>query len=142
MATADATSGQAEVPTEVSLSVLSRPACSIALPVGALDIATIPALRERLLGALGLAARLFIIDLSGVSFCDVAGLAMLIGTQRYADGQGITIRLAAPRPQMSKLLRTTGLDRSFTICATVGDALPARGDTPPAGEAGSLQCRP
>jgi anti-sigma B factor antagonist len=142
MATADATSGPAEVPTEVSLSVLRRPACSIAMPVGALDIATIPALRERLLGALGLAARLLIIDLSGVSFCDVAGLAMLIGTQRYAGGQGITVRLAAPRPQMARLLRTTGLDRSFTICATVNDALPAQADTPPAGEAGGLQCRP
>jgi anti-anti-sigma factor len=142
MATADATRGPAEAPVEASMTVFSRPGCNIAMLVGALDIATIPALRERLLGVLGLAARLLIIDLSGVSFCDVAGLAMLIGTQRYAGGQGITIRLAAPRPQMSKLLRTTGLDRSFTICATVGDALPARGDTPPAGEAGSLQCRP
>jgi anti-anti-sigma factor len=124
------------------MTVFSRPGCNIAMLVGALDIATIPALRERLLGVLGLAARLLIVDLSGVSFCDVAGLAMLIGTQRYADGQGITIRLAAPRPQLSKLLRTTGLDRSFAICATMDDALPARGGTPPAGEAGSLQCRP
>ena len=32
---------------------------------------------------------------------------------------GITVRLAAPRPQMAKLLRVTGLDRYFTICATL-----------------------
>jgi anti-anti-sigma factor len=53
---------------------------------------------------------------------DVAGLSMLIGTQRRASARGITVRLAAPRPQMAKLLRATGLDRSFTIYATVDDA--------------------
>jgi anti-anti-sigma factor len=112
----------AQGPVEASLSVLSRPACTIAMLAGALDIATIPALRERLLSTLGSAARLLIVDLSAVSFCDVAGLAMLIDTQRQAGGRGVTVCLAAPRPQMAKLLRTTRLDRSFTICATVDDA--------------------
>jgi anti-anti-sigma factor len=93
---------------------------------GALDIATIPALRERLLSVLGSAARLLVIDLSAVSFCDVAGLAMLIDTQRQASGRGVTVSLAAPRLQMAKLLRTTRLDRSFTICATVDEAFPVR----------------
>jgi anti-anti-sigma factor len=44
-----------------------------------------------------------------VSFCDVAGLAVLIGTQRRATARGIIVRLAAPRPQVAKLLRITGL---------------------------------
>ena len=68
--------------------------------------------------------RLLIIDLSGVSFCDVAGLAVLIGTQRRAIARGIVVRLAAPRPQVLKLLRITGLDHRLTICATLADALP------------------
>lgn len=50
---------------------------------------------------------------------------MLIGTQRSARRRGITVRLAAPRPQAAKLLRITGLDQSFTICATLDEALPA-----------------
>jgi anti-anti-sigma regulatory factor len=45
---------------------------------GDLDIATIPALRERLLSVLVPGMRPRIIDLSGVSFCGVAALAMLI----------------------------------------------------------------
>jgi anti-anti-sigma factor len=68
--------------------------------------------------------QLLIIDLSGMSFCDVAGLAVLIGTQRRATARGIVVRLAAPRPQVLKLLRITGLDHRFTICATLADALP------------------
>jgi len=66
------------------------------------------------------------IDLSGVSSCDAAGLAVLIGIQRRARARGITVRLAAPAPRVAELLRVTGLDRSLTICAALADALPAR----------------
>jgi anti-anti-sigma factor len=110
-------------PVEASLSVLRRPGITIATLEGELDIATIPALRERLLGVFSPGMRLLIIDLSGVSFCDVTALAALIGTQSRARGRGIIFRLAAPRPQMAKLLRITGLDESFTVCATLDDAL-------------------
>ncbi len=125
MTAVDAARGPAQVAAEASLSVLSRPGLTIARLEGDLDIATTPALRERLLGVLSHGVRLLVIDLSGVSFCDASGLAVLIGTQRRARARGITVRLAAPRPQTAKLLRITGLDRSFTICATLADALPA-----------------
>jgi anti-anti-sigma factor len=130
MTAVDAAKGPAQVPEGVSLSVLSTPAFTIARLVGDLDIGTTRAVREGLLSMLLSAARLLVIDLSGLSFCDVAGLAMLVGTQRRASARGITVRLAAPRPQMAKLLRATGLDQSFTICATVDDAVPAQGDGP------------
>ena len=119
------------VPAQASLSVLSWPACTIASLEGELDIAAVPELRERLLGLLGPGVRLLIIDLSGVSFCDVAGLAVLIGTQRRATARGIVIRLAAPRPPVLKLLRITGLDHRLTICATLADALPTEWRGPP-----------
>ena len=132
MTAVDAARGPAQASAEASLSVLSRPGVTIARLEGELDIVTTPALRERLLGVLGPGVRLLVIDLSGVSFCDVSGLAVLIGTQRRARARGITVRLAAPRPQMAKLLRITGLDRSLTICATLADALPTewRGPRP------------
>jgi hypothetical protein len=38
-------------------------------------------------------------------------------------GVGITVRLAAPRPPVAKLLHITGLDRSLTICAKLPAAL-------------------
>jgi anti-sigma B factor antagonist len=131
MTAVDTAGGPAQVPAEASLSVLSRPGPTIARLEGDLDIASTPALREHLLGVLSPGVRLLVIDLSGVSFCDATGLAVLIGTQRRARARGITVRLAAPRSQMAKLLRITGLDRSFTICATLADALPAQRDRPP-----------
>ncbi len=126
MTAADAVRGPAWVPAQASVTVFSRPACTIAMLEGDLDIATTPAVRDRLLRMPGPAGRLLIIELSRVSFCDVAALAMLIVVQRRARWRDITVRLAGPRPQMAKLLRITGLDHSFTICAPLDDALPAQ----------------
>jgi anti-anti-sigma factor len=82
----------------------------------ALDIEGAPELRERLIGVLQRGPRVLILDLSGVPSCDVAGLAVLIGAQRRARQLGIEVRLAAPSLPVAKVLRSTGLDRSFTIC--------------------------
>jgi anti-sigma B factor antagonist len=109
-------------------SALPQPAHTIVHLCGDLDIATAPALRERLLSVLWSGRRLLILDLSGVSFCDAAGLAVLVGTQRRATLLGITLRLAAPRPLVTKVLRVTGLDRSLTIHPTLPDALAQPGD--------------
>ena len=43
---------------------------------------------------------------------------MLIGTQRRARLLGTTMHLLAPSLPVTKVLRATGLDRSFFICAT------------------------
>ena len=123
MTAVDAARRPALVQAEMSLSVHSQAAVTIARLAGELDIATTPALRERLLDVFSPGIRLFIIDLSGVSFGDVSGLAVLVATQRRARRLGITVRLAAPRPQVARLLRITGLDECFTICATLDDAL-------------------
>jgi anti-anti-sigma factor len=131
MTAVDAAREAVRVPAQAILSVLSRPACTIARLEGELDIATVPKLRERLFGVLSPGVRLLIIDLSGVSFCDVAGLAVLIGTQRRATVRGIAVRVAAPHPQVAKLLRVTGLDHRLTICATLADALPTERRGPP-----------
>ena len=90
-----------------------------------LDLAAAPALRERLIDVLRRAADLLILDLSHVSSCDTAGLAVLIGTQRRARLRGVTMVLVAPSLPVSQALRSTGLDRSFTIRPDLPGALAA-----------------
>ncbi len=87
---------------------------TIAALHGELDIASAPALREDLIGMLRNSSRTLILDLGAVTFCDAAGLAVLVGVQRRATALGITMRLAGVRPQITKLLRITGLDHSLT----------------------------
>lgn len=84
---------------------------------GSLDFAAAPALREQLIDVLHHGTGLLILDLSHVLSCDTAGLAVLIGTQRRAELLGTTMRLLAPSPPVAKVLRSTGLGRSFCISA-------------------------
>ncbi|QXJ22283.1 STAS domain-containing protein [Actinomadura graeca] len=100
--------------------------------IGELDIASTPSLRERLNTALRNVGPRVVIDLSGVTFCDASGLALLVGARRRAEPAGTTMVLAAPRPQMAKLLRITGLTRAFTIRPSVTAARPARPGAKPA----------
>jgi anti-anti-sigma factor len=103
-----------------------RPHHKIVRLGGELDIATTPDLRERLNDALSTTAALprrLVIDLSGVTFCDASGLAVLIGTQRRARLLGTDVSLVAPRAQVVKLLHITGLDRSLTIHPTLTAAI-------------------
>ncbi|MGN9837197.1 STAS domain-containing protein [Nonomuraea sp. H19] len=90
---------------------------------GVLDLATREAVRERLLRALQHSASLLILDLSRVSFCDAAGLGVLVGVQHQARTLDIALGLATPRPHVAKVLRLTGLDRSFPMYGTT----PGRG---------------
>jgi len=92
---------------------------------GELDIASVPVLREQLLGLLRPDASRIVIDLSGVTFCDASGLAVLVGLSRRAALLGGVLRLAAPAPLMATVLRLTGLYSRFEIFATVSEAIGA-----------------
>ncbi len=53
------------------------------------------------------------VDLSGLTFCDAAGLGVLARIARHAREAGRQLRLTAARPSLLKIMRITGLDRSF-----------------------------
>ncbi|KAB2371558.1 STAS domain-containing protein [Actinomadura montaniterrae] len=113
--------------SEVGLSREQRGDRTVIALDGELDIASAPSLRERLHAALIDTGPYVVIDLSGVAFCDASGLALLVDARRRVRPGG-TVVLAAPRPQLLRLLQVTGLDRVFTVHRS-GDAaepLPAR----------------
>ena len=119
----------------LTLSVRGQNGYTIAAIGGDLDIASVPALRERLREVLGPDANRMVVDLSEVRFCDASGLAVLIGVRRRAWLLGGVLRLAAPAPPVVAVLRLTGLDVQFEIFATVlaATSAPARPDVPDAG---------
>jgi len=91
-----------------------------------LGLAAASALRLRLTSALRSATKRLVLDLSRVQSCDPAGLAVLISAQRHAAERGIVVLLAAPSPRVVELLRSTGLERYFTVCQDLPGALVAR----------------
>ena len=85
---------------------------------GELGIASAPALREQLLSLLRAASHL-IIDLSAVEHADASGLAVLVGSRRRARLLGGSLRLAAPSPEVTRVLSATGLRQHLDIFPTV-----------------------
>jgi anti-anti-sigma factor len=110
-------------------SRVDRAGCVIAELRGELDIASAPALREELLGLLRPGAGRLIIDLSAVGYADASGVAILVGIGHRASLLGGWLRLAAPAPEVTRVLSATGLNRHLVAFATVSEAItgiPAR----------------
>ncbi|MER6304422.1 STAS domain-containing protein [Kitasatospora sp. NPDC001539] len=84
---------------------------------GALDAALAAAVED--------APPRLVVDLARLDFCDSAGLNALLKVRREAAG--IPVALAAPGPQMRRLLEITGAEQVFTVCDSVRRALAADG---------------
>ncbi|MBO0692939.1 MAG: STAS domain-containing protein [Acidimicrobiaceae bacterium] len=87
---------------------------------GELEAFTVSRMREAL-AQLAASPRL-IIDLSGVTFVDSAGLGALIGGIRRTRELGGDVAVACDRPVLIRLLRTTGFDRIVELAETLDDA--------------------
>ncbi len=68
-------------------------------------------------------ARLVLLDLTGLSFCDARGLSAFVRIANHADAAGCGFALIAPRPPVAKILRISGLDSRMPVFATTDDAL-------------------
>jgi anti-sigma B factor antagonist len=56
-----------------------------------------------------------VLDLSGVSFIDSAGLRSLIRAQRLAEGADGSLVIRGPRPSTMRVLEITGLADELTV---------------------------
>lgn len=115
----------------MALSVQTTPDGTVIVAIGVdLDIASAPAVRERLLSLLHPGACRLVIDMSAVRYADASGLAVLVSTQRRAVLLGGGLRLAAPRPEVAGVLRVTGLSRHLVVYPTVRAAVADRKPDP------------
>jgi anti-sigma B factor antagonist len=119
---------------DASLSLTSRTdrgGYAIAALSGELGIASAPALREQLRSLLRAASQL-IIDLSAVERAEASGLAVLVGSGHRARLLGGSLRLAAPSPEVARVLSATGLNQHLDIYPTVRAAITGQPNLPDA----------
>lgn len=88
-----------------------------------LDLATGDGVVEQGDTAIARSARLLLLDLAGLSFCDARGLSAFVRIANHADAAGCRFALIAPRPPVAKILRISGLDSRMPVFATIDDAL-------------------
>lgn len=103
---------------------------------GEIDIATAAQLRDRLAGPAD-SGQHVIVDLGGVGFIDAAGLRVLASAAAQAADRGGSLRLAAARPWVRRVLTLTALDQRIPLTATVAEAQAALRADPDAWASGS-----
>jgi anti-sigma B factor antagonist len=93
---------------------------NVCTATGDLDASTAWRLRQ-VMAELASSA-LVLLDLSGVTFVDSAGLGALVGGIRRTREFGGDVAVVCNRPVINRLLHTTGLDRIVIIAETMGGA--------------------
>ena len=116
-------------PARASLRVdvqrASAPPGACVRAAGELDLATAPRLQAELDGLLDGGYHELDLDLDEVSFCDVAGLNVLLRARAAAVAAGGRVSLVGSCPTLRMMLRVLRLERAFE---------PIRRDGEPAGD--------
>ncbi|MED7952901.1 MULTISPECIES: STAS domain-containing protein [unclassified Streptomyces] len=114
----------ATVPTapgvEVRLAGTESAVCALS---GDLDIDSLAPAEQALTELVAQRPRRMVVDLREVGFCDSSGLNLLLRARLAAGNADVEFRLAAPSPQVARLLEITGAEAVFSIHETVPAAL-------------------
>ena len=89
---------------------------------GELDLYNATQVREALAAASAESPERVVVDLSEVEFIDSTALGVLIEARSKLPNKRAFL-LAAPRLETRRALEISGLDRHFTVAATVDEAL-------------------
>ncbi|MEW2354744.1 STAS domain-containing protein [Spirillospora sp. NPDC029432] len=90
---------------------------------GELDVTNLDDLCDHLRAACRTRGDRIVLDLSRLTFIDSSGLSVLVEYDAAVRGTGGALSLVAPRPQVSKVLSVTGLNRRLTVHERLEDAV-------------------
>ena len=105
-----------------------------------IDVANADQVREDLLSVLNRGPATLVVDMGGTSFCDSAGVNVLVRAYKRAAASGARMQLVACAPNVQRVLAITGVDRLIRTYPSVAAALatldqPAEGGPPRSGYA-------
>lgn len=107
----------------MTVSCRPEPGYLVVALSGALDGVAAPALREYLLRVVHQCGGCLVLDLSAVSYADVCGLTVVVGTGRRTRLLGGWLRVVSPPPGVADVLAASGLDRQLDSYASVEAAV-------------------
>lgn len=125
----------------IEIGVRTVGAWLVVTPVGDLDLASVPQLRQEVMAGLAAlpgvgagphpgadgrgAGRDVVVDLGSVDFIDSVGLGGVVAVAKRVRGAGGRFRVARPEPRVWEVFRIVGLDAVFdcfpSVEAATGD---------------------
>ncbi len=88
-----------------------------------IDVGHADQLRAALLQTAALGHATFVVDMSGTSLCDTAGLHVLVRAHHRAVAEGGELRLVIATAAVRRLFTVTGIDRVIPSFASLDEAL-------------------
>jgi anti-sigma B factor antagonist len=93
----------------------AHPAPVVIAPEGEIDLSNSPLLKEQFDPAIAAQCPRVIVDLSGVSYLDSSGLAVLIEAQQSVQSYGGSLALCGLRESVRHIFAIARLDQVFRI---------------------------
>ncbi len=90
---------------------------------GELELATVPALRERLAAARGAGVKRLVLDLSGVSFMDSIALAAIVHAEQQLGEGGAMAVVVEPGSYVVLILEIAGMPAQLNLVESRAEAL-------------------
>ncbi|HEY2692368.1 MAG TPA: STAS domain-containing protein [Streptosporangiaceae bacterium] len=94
----------------------------VSLPVE-IDLSNADQIREDLLSVVNRGAATLIVDMSGTTFCDSAGVNALVRTLTRATASGTGMRLVVSSHPVRRVLDITGVDHLIDVYPSVAASL-------------------
>lgn len=104
------------------ISEETKDGVSLVSASGEIDIATAPALRDKLESSIDRRPAVVVVDLLGVTFMDSTVLGVLIAALKRCRDLGGTMRIVVSDPRVLKVFEITGLTELFSIFSTLDEA--------------------
>lgn len=96
---------------------------TVLAPVGELDLASAPQVRQEGMRLVSGGVRQVVLDLGGVDFVDSMGLSVLVGLRKRLATVGGALRVARPGDQARRVLDLTGLSLAVPVFDSLDEAL-------------------
>ena len=95
----------------IDVGVTTVDGWTVVAPVGELDLASVPRLRQEVLALLNGGGRDVVLDLGGVDFVDSVGLGGVVAVAKRVRSAGGRFCVARPDPRIWEVFALVGLDR-------------------------------
>jgi anti-sigma B factor antagonist len=89
---------------------------------GEIDMHTAPRLRAEIFDLIEEEPRPLVVDLTGISFCDSAGVNIAAAARKHAVRHGVAFAVAGLNARVDRVFRMTGMDRLIPTYATLPEA--------------------
>jgi anti-sigma B factor antagonist len=89
---------------------------------GEIDMHTAPGLRVEIFELIEEEPQPLVVDLTGITFCDSAGINVAAAARKHADRHGVTFAFAGLNARVDRVFRMTGMNRLIPTYATLPEA--------------------